>query len=197
MSEILVSNVDEAVVERLESRPKQRPIIRGRVEAYLGAGGPASPRAALSGGVPRPRRRGPRRTWEPASVRQRRALGRGPGAVNAAGRSPETTPSYLVVDASVVIKPGMTPLDRRCEWGHPGRSTALSVTDSLAGLSWPFFPLGDALGACQLDDVHAAEQVERVPFGLFLAGSFRSESAIDWTDTSLARFKRGRSSIGV
>ncbi len=86
--------------------PLQRPILAGRVGAHPGTGSPAGGIAAVTGGVSRPALadRVPRRPRDPASGRQRRAAGRGPGAVTTAGGSPGTPPTFLVVDASVVIK---------------------------------------------------------------------------------------------
>ena len=54
MSEILIRNLDQPVVEQLKARrSRQWPILAGRAEAHPGTGSPADGRAAVAGGVPR------------------------------------------------------------------------------------------------------------------------------------------------
>ena len=106
MSEILVADLDEAIVEQLESRARNSGrSLQAELKAYPGAGSPVCVGAALAGGVPLARRI----RSAPLSATGLRPIvptcwprtGRGECRRGITGDSP---PSSLVVDASVVIK---------------------------------------------------------------------------------------------
>ena len=105
MSEVLVRNLDESVVEQLKTRARGNGrSLQAELKLILEqAARPETSRPSLAG-VPRTGGTGPCHPGNRPQADSAALPGRGPGAMSVAMGWPGTPPTCLIVDANVVIK---------------------------------------------------------------------------------------------